>query len=209
MTRPQAAARAGSKNNPARRFPRQPQEQQQMTKTEVDMEVKRRHQANVLAALQGRPDPYPEPVVERLLLELELAQDSPGQARRGDLSGAGGPPLEHSVMAQQFMLAGRQSRQSRQTDETDETDAPRVQAELLIHVVDTVDRMHKLLEELQGRLEWVLDEAEQPKVMAMPAEGQPVASGRRSRLVQELRAGSERLFSLERRLKELLVRVKL
>jgi hypothetical protein len=45
--------------------------------------------------------------------------------------------------------------------------------------------------------------------MAMPAEGQPVASGRRSRLVQELRAGSERLFSLERRLKELLVRVKL
>ncbi len=87
-------------------------------------------------------------------------------------------------------------------------DAPMVQAELATQA-EAVERMHKLLEVLQGRLGWVLEEAEQPKTAALQAGGEPVTSGRRSRLVQELRAGSARLLSLERRLKDLAARVKL
>ncbi len=87
-------------------------------------------------------------------------------------------------------------------------DAPMVQDELAVQA-EAVDRMHKLLEVLQGRLGWVLEEAEQPKAAALPAVGEPVTSGRRSRLVQELRAGSARLLSFERRLKDLVARVKM
>lgn len=147
-----------------------------------------------------------------------------GLAVQGTVGNAGGEVLaDQSVMAQKFLQAGliqgaaatiAEGSMRLRTDawnqqaQSQQKDAPVVQAELAAQA-EAVDRMHKLLEVLQGRLGWVLEEAEQPKTAALQAGGEPVTSGRRSRLVQELRAGSARLLSLEWRLKDLAARVKL